>query len=120
MAETTVPEVKQETARPVTPPSQGNPFIPGVQDLELLPLKEYFDVKDHHDYTGWKDDMREILAWAKDAGITDKTDLLLTLKDVERKLGSTIHNNRLTKVRNYLSLQRKLDNIIKEQKALEL
>lgn len=120
MAETPVSEVKQEVARTVPPTSQGNTFIPGAEDLELLPLKEYFDIKDHHDYTGWKDDMREILLWAKDSGIRDKVDLMSTLKDIERRLGSTIHNNRLTKVRNYLSLQRKLDNIIREQKALEL
>lgn len=120
MAETTVSEPKIETARAVTPPSQGDPFIPGTQDLELLPLKEYFDIKDHHDYTGWKDDMREILAWARESGITDKVDLMSTLKDVERRLGSTIHNNRLTKVRNYLTLQRKLDRTLDEMKSLEL
>ena len=116
MAETPVP---QEIARPSTPPSTDT-FIPGAQDLELLPLKEYFDIADTHDYTGWKDDLRDILGWAKDSGISSKEDLFSTLKDVERRLGSTIHDKRLTKVRNYLSLQRQLDKIIKEQKALEL
>lgn len=120
MAETPVPEKQEKVVVAEATSKPGpNAFIPGMEDMELLPLKDYFDITDSHDYGGWKEDLREILRWGKDAGFKDKEEMLQGLKQLENRLGSDIQSNRLTKVRHYLSLERKLSAIKREQRALE-
>lgn len=90
----------------------------GDDELELLPLKHYFDIES----TNFSDDnqLRGILGWAKEKGISSREDLFSELRKVEIKLGQqNIGEKRTSRLYRYLLLDRQLSKTLKEMESYE-
>jgi hypothetical protein len=88
-------------------------------EVERLPLKQYFGIEEKTD-TGWGEDLDFINGWAIDKGIKTSEDLLLEIKKMEYKMGTpTLGENRVTRLKHYLSLDAKLGRTLKEMAAYE-
>jgi hypothetical protein len=83
-----------------------------------VPLKQYFGITESYD-TGYGKDVDYINSWGKNKGLKIE-DMLLEIKKVEQRLGSPMPGeNRLHRVKHYLSLDEKLTNTLKEMSAHE-
>lgn len=87
-------------------------------DIDRVPLKQFFGITDAYD-TGYGNDLDYITEWAKKKGMK-REDMLLEVRKMEQKLGSPMPGEkRWHRIKNYLSLDEKLGDTLKEMAAHE-
>ena len=107
-------EMPSET--PMKPDSSDKPIGMSMDEIELSPLKKFFDVTD----TSQDKNLETILGWAQSKGITDRANMQLELRRIEMKLGATdLGENRVARLARYLILDGKLSQTMKEMQSYE-
>lgn len=87
-------------------------------EIERVPLKQYFGITDAYD-TGYGEDLDFINGWASSRNM-ETGDLLVELNKLERRLGSPMPGEkRWRRLKQYLSLDQKATNAIKEMSSHE-
>jgi len=87
-------------------------------EIERVPLKQYFGITDAYD-TGYGEDLDFINGWGKSRNMKQE-DLLVELNKIERRLGSPMPGeNRYHRIKNYLSLDQKVTNTLKQMRSQE-
>jgi len=88
------------------------------QEIDRYPLKEYFNIEGRA--AELDGDFDFILGWAQERGIKTPEDLKLELRKMESRLGTaSIHESRITKVKNYLKTDAKLTALLKDMASQE-
>jgi hypothetical protein len=86
-------------------------------EVDRFPLKKYFGIDETFD-SGWGEDLDTINKWGERRGFKTHEDMLLELKKIEIKLGTpSLGENRVTRLKNYLTLDEKLGSVLKEMEA---
>lgn len=90
-----------------------------IQGLDKFKLAQFFDVEDYEDFQSM-DAVREIDRLLTDLDIRSIGDKLMTIAQIEQKIGATYEGaRRLSKVANYLKIYIQSQNLNKELYALE-
>jgi hypothetical protein len=88
-------------------------------EMDRFPLKKYFAIDESYD-SGWGEKLDAINTWGEKRGFKTHEDMLVEIKKIEAKLGSTnLGEDRITRLKNYLSLDQKLSETLREMGAYE-
>lgn len=97
---------------------QNTPSGDSFRDLNFLSLKGYFNVE--LPTVDQEDDLNFIYKYFEESGAKDMADILLNIKAVERKLGAApLGTSRVSAVKNYLKIQKQIDDLTKQKSAYE-
>lgn len=89
---------------------------PSQDELDLLPVRKIFDLND----SSQDKNLALILGWAQSNGLNNQDDIRLAVRRAEMKLGTNIiGENRVSRLANYLVLDGKLNNVLKEMQTFE-
>lgn len=101
------------------PPSEkGSEQVPDSanEEIEFAPIIDYFGM-DRPDLQT-KNDLRELYGLITEGERLSKGEMLMRLRDVELKLGNPpTGENRLRRIIRYLSIDKELTDLLKEQRS---
>lgn len=88
------------------------------REVALIPLKHFFNI-DSRDFSN-DNKLEYLLKWANEKGLKTRGQLMLAVKQIERKLGAPNHDEgRVTRIYRYLQLDNQLGDIMSEMQAYE-
>ncbi len=112
------PDISSETVEQGTRDGISPEKTYSDRDMNFLSLQGFFGIE--NSTSEQQDSMSYIMQFFEEAGVRNMSEVLMSLKGIENRLGITpMGTNRLTSIKNYLKISNSIAEMQKQQQAME-